>query len=78
MRSHQILIILGTLGTGLFLLVLGIYFYLKEQQYDVSALSLLPMVCLAGILFLAYMSYMPVAYVVSSEVLPRKVRIFMC
>ncbi|GAB0091269.1 hypothetical protein DMENIID0001_060880 [Sergentomyia squamirostris] len=71
--GRRILLISCLIGTGFFLTVIGIYFLLNHLQYDLSAVSWLPIISLSGTLFLAA-AVLNVPVYVLSELLPIKIR----
>ncbi|XP_055685016.1 facilitated trehalose transporter Tret1-2 homolog [Lutzomyia longipalpis] len=71
--GRRILLIPSLVGVGLCLTVIGVYFFLNERGYDLSAVSWLPLVFLSGTLFLAA-AVLNIPVYVLSELLPAKIR----
>ncbi|XP_069698889.1 uncharacterized protein [Periplaneta americana] len=73
--SRRILLMVSSFIEMLSLLVLGVYFLLKEQmQKDVDGISWLPLACLIIYIIVYCFGLGPMPWVVMAEVLPPKVK----
>lgn len=64
------------MGTGIALFGMGMYAYLKDLNYDLSAFTWVPIVCLAAVVSISAAGMRNIPYVVAAELLPQNVRIF--
>ncbi|XP_055685021.1 facilitated trehalose transporter Tret1-like [Lutzomyia longipalpis] len=71
--GRRILLIPSLVGVGLCLTTIGIYFYLSELGYNLSAISWLPVASLSISMFLAA-SVQIIPIYITSELLPVKIR----
>lgn len=73
--GRRVLLLVSTCVDALSILVLGLYFLLKEQLHrDVTAISWLPLVCLVTYIGAYCLGIGPLPWVVMSEVLPPNVK----
>lgn len=72
-RQCQFLLTFSAFGTGLSLLVLGLYTYLKSLGVNVDGLGWIPVVSFGLVLFIASCGVLPLPFVVISEIIPEKV-----
>lgn len=62
------------MGTALFFLVLAIYLYLKKSGFDLSNFGWIPIISLSLVIFIASLGIISLPFVVTTELLPNKVR----
>lgn len=73
MFKIKFLLSTSSFGTGIALFAMGLYAYLKDLDYDLSALTWIPVVCLSAVVTVSAAGMRPTPYVVASELLPQNV-----
>lgn len=75
--GRKALLLISTAGSTLGLLIIGTHSYLHMHGYNVSGWNLLPVITLSFFIFISAIGIIPVPYVITTEILPRKVNMFM-
>lgn len=73
--GRKSLLLISSAGSTLFIIVTGVYCYLHTYGYDVSFLTVLPIISLSGTVVVSSIGMLPIPLVIVSEVLPQKVTI---
>lgn len=69
------LLITSTLGSGIFLFLLGLFFFLKDQlQIDMSSFQLSPLLLLVGLLSFQTLGVGPVPSIMLGELFPTNIK----
>lgn len=71
--GRKSLLLISMSGGLVTLLVIVPFSYLDKQGFDVSAFSILPVICISSYAFVCAIGLLPVPYVMISEVLPQRV-----
>lgn len=71
--GRKLLLLVSTIGSVITLCITGVYCFMAKNEYDVSALNMLPVVSLSAFIFITSIGMNPVPYIIVSEVLPQKV-----
>ncbi|KAL3284252.1 hypothetical protein HHI36_018414 [Cryptolaemus montrouzieri] len=72
--ERRILLIISHTGVAMEELLFGLYFFLKDREYDLSRLSWLPLVCLISHIVLFNIGIGPLMTTVVGELFPLRVR----
>ena len=72
--GRRIMLIFSQAVMGLCLAVLGTYFYFQDQGYDMTSLSVLPIICVSLYLFTNATGVAPITYILISETLHPDIR----
>lgn len=72
--GRKLLLLVSAVGMALAEIPLGIYCYLKDAKYDVSAISFLPVLCLITYIFMYNFGYGPLPWVIMGEIFPPNVK----
>ncbi|XP_049825896.1 facilitated trehalose transporter Tret1-like [Aethina tumida] len=72
--NRRVLFLSSLLGNLLMLIVIGLYFFLKDNGTDVDAISWLPLVCVVMFLFFNSFGLMPLVWPIITEILPQNVK----
>ncbi|RZC43308.1 uncharacterized protein BDFB_003458, partial [Asbolus verrucosus] len=72
--GRKILLLTSSIGVSLSLVALGVYFYLKTNQFDVSAIFWLPVVSLVSFVVSFYIGLGPVPWALLAEIFPPSVK----
>lgn len=72
--NRRVLFLSSLLGNLLMLIVIGLYFFLKDNGTDVDTISWLPLVCVVMFLFFNSFGLMPLVWPIITEILPQNVK----
>ncbi|RZC34873.1 Sugar tr and/or MFS 1 domain containing protein, partial [Asbolus verrucosus] len=72
--GRKILLLVSSIGASLSLFTLGVYFYLKTNQFDVSAIFWLPVVSLVGYVVSYNVGLRPVPLALLVEIFPPNIK----
>lgn len=71
--GRKVLLLISTAGSTIGLLIVSAYSYLHMNGFDVSDWNLLPIITISCFIFISAIGIIPVPYVITTEILPRKV-----
>lgn len=71
--SYQVLLITSAFGTGLGMLLLGLFNYLKSSNSKLALYNWIPLLCFCFIIFIGNCGILSLPFVVVAELLPEKV-----
>lgn len=74
--SFKVLLVVSSALTGMGLVCLGVYMWLRHNGYSLSGFELIPLISFAVVLFAQSCGVVPLPFVVISEILPREVQLF--
>lgn len=74
--NFKILMTISTAGTGIFLSAIATYSYLSSSGLDLSHLAWIPVISLSLVIFLASLGIISLPIIITTELLPNKVRKF--
>lgn len=72
--GRKVLLTFSTTGTGIGLVILGTYLYLRRIGYDLEGFGTVPLASFSFILFVGCCGLMPLPFVVVSEIMPQEVQ----
>lgn len=71
--GRKLLLTLSAVVTSLALFSMGTYSYLQYLEIDLSSVTWIPLMALSVDVFATCVGYIPVPYIIASEILPQKV-----
>lgn len=71
--GRKVLLLVSTTGAAIGLSVTGVYSYLHNQDYDVAAFSVVPVISVSFFMLSVAFGLTPVPFVIMSELMPSKV-----
>lgn len=72
--GRRILLLISSAGCGICLFTAGLYFFLKQMNWDTSAYSFVPLISVGLMIFVFAIGVASVPFVVITEILPEKLR----
>lgn len=72
--GRRILLLISTAGCGICLFTAGLYFFLKQLEWDTSAFTVVPLISVGIMIFVFAIGVASVPFVVITEILPEKLR----
>lgn len=72
--GRRVLLVISSALTGMGLVCLGVYMWLRHNGYSLSGFELIPLISFAVVLFAQSCGVVPLPFVVISEILPREAK----
>ncbi|XP_045480587.1 facilitated trehalose transporter Tret1-like isoform X2 [Harmonia axyridis] len=75
-KGRRFVLVISITGIIIMELIFGSYYYLREENYDITSVKWLPLVCLMGYMLFFSIGMGPMPLTITSEILPGNIKFF--
>lgn len=72
--GRKILLLCSIIVVGICTLLIGAFFYMKEKDYDVSSIGLVPLVSMCMFIILFSIGFGPIPWMLMGEIFPTQIK----